>query len=111
MPPSRIAMNTAGGSADWMSEVASGAVLDAAFSGLCQRRIDYSDSADVWNVRRRWTEIKPRLQRELLDGQYRFQPLRRIRTDNGDVIELWAALDALVLKALVIVSNRRLEFP
>src|ERR1017187_9113601 len=53
----------------------------------------------------------PQLQRDLLDGQYHFQPLRRIRTTEGDVIELWAALDALVLKALAIVLNRRLDFP
>jgi hypothetical protein len=63
-------------SADWTDEVASSVVLDAAFSWLCKRRIDYADSADVWNVRRRWPEIKPQLQRELLAGQYRFQPLR-----------------------------------
>jgi hypothetical protein len=68
-------MNTAGDSSDWMSEVASDAVLEIAFEWLCKRRVDYADSADVWNVRRRWPEIKPQLQRGLLDGQYRFQPL------------------------------------
>jgi hypothetical protein len=56
-------------------------------------------------------EIRPQLQRDLLDGQYRFQPLRRIRTADGECIELWPALDALVLKALAIVLNRRLDFP
>jgi hypothetical protein len=85
--------------------------LDSAFAWLGKRRIDYADSADVWNVRRRWAEIKPQLQLDLLDGQYRFQPLRRIRTADGECIELWAALDALVLKALAIVLNRRLDFP
>jgi len=86
-----------------MDEIASSAVLDSAFAWLCQRRIDYADSADVWNVRR-WAEIKPQLQRDLLAGRYRFQPLRRIRTVDGECIELWAALDALVLKALAIVQ-------
>jgi hypothetical protein len=95
---------------DWMGEAASCATLDAAFAWLCQRRIDYADSADVWNVRRRWLEIKPQLQRDLLHGQYRFSPLRRIQID-GECIELWAALDALVLKALALVLNRRLNFP
>jgi hypothetical protein len=85
--------------------------LDTAFAWLCQRRIDYADSADVWNVRRRWPELKPQLQHDLLHGQYRFQPLRRIQTTEGECIELWAALDALVLKALAIVLNRRLDFP
>jgi hypothetical protein len=86
-------------------------VLTAAFAWLCKRRIDYADSADVWNLRRRLAEIRPQLQRDLLDGQYRFQPLRRIRTADGECIELWPALDALVLKALAIVLNRRLDFP
>ena len=92
-----------------LRETASGAVLDAAFAWLCRRRIDYADSADVWNVRCRWAELKPQLQRDLLGGRYRFSPLRRIRA-QGERIELWAALDALVLKALAIVLNRRLDF-
>ena len=96
--------------ADWMSEVASNAVLEEAFSWLCHRRADYEDSADVWNVRRHWKELKLRLQHDLLRGRYRFSPLRRIRLDD-DCIELWAALDALVLKALAIVLNRRLDLP
>jgi hypothetical protein len=99
------------GSADRIGEVASCAVLDTAFAWLCQRRIDSADSAGVWNVRRRWPELKPQLQHDLLHGQYRFQPLRRIQTTEGECIELWAALDALVPKALAMVLNRRLDFP
>jgi hypothetical protein len=45
-------LNTAGTYAkepvDWMCEVASCAVLEAAFDWLCKRRVDYADSADVW---------------------------------------------------------------
>jgi len=93
-----------------MEDVASSATLDSAFAWLCQRRIHYADSADVWNVRRRWPDLKPRLRHDLLQGQYRFQPLRRIQA-HGERIELWAALDALVLKALAMVLNRRLDFP
>jgi hypothetical protein len=51
-----------------MGEVAAGAGLDSAFAWLCQRRIDHADSADVWNMRRRWPEIKPQLQRDRPDG-------------------------------------------
>jgi len=98
------------GSADWIGEIASSVVLDTAFAWLCQRRIDYADSADVWNVRRRWPSLKLQLQHDLLSGQYRFSPLRRIQID-GECIELWAALDALVLKVLAMVLNRRLDFP
>ena len=51
----------------------------------------------------------PSLQQQLLAGEYRFSPLRRIRREH-DVLEVWSALDALVLKAIAIVLNRRLEF-
>jgi RNA-directed DNA polymerase len=85
-------------------------MLDTAFAWLCNRRIDYANSADVWNVRRRWRELKIQLQDSLLRGQYRFSPLHRIHID-GECIELWAALDAMVLKALAMVLNRRLDFP
>jgi hypothetical protein len=36
----------------------------------------------VWNVRRRWPELKPRLQHALLHGQYPFSPLRQIQIDG-----------------------------
>jgi RNA-directed DNA polymerase len=65
-----------------MSEVASSAVLDTAFAWLCQRRIDYADSHDVWNVRSRWPDLKLQLQRDLLHGRYRFSPLRLLRGDR-----------------------------
>src|ERR1017187_7843604 len=93
-----------------MDEVASSAMLEAAFDWLCKHRADYSGNADVWNVRFHWSEIKLQLQRNLLEGDYRFSPLRRVQA-HGECIELWAALDALVLKALAIILNRRLDFP
>jgi RNA-directed DNA polymerase len=98
------------GSAEWIGEATSSAILDRAFAWLCKRRIDYADSADVWNVRRQWPDLKAQLQHALLNGQYRFQPLRRIEI-QGEFRELWAALDALALKALAIVLSRRLDFP
>ena len=69
-------------SVEWIGEVASSAVLDTAFAWLCKRRVDYADSADVWNVRRQWPDLKPQLQDVLLRGQYRFEPLRRIHVQG-----------------------------
>jgi RNA-directed DNA polymerase len=90
-----------------MTEIASDAVLDQAYAWLCARRRDYSPNDDVWTVRRRWPRLKPQLQAELRAGTYRFSPVRRIQTAQG-AVEVWAALDALVLKALAIVLARRL---
>jgi RNA-directed DNA polymerase len=88
-------------------EIACDAVLDQAYAWLCARRRDYSAHDDVWTVRRRWPRLKPQLQAELRAGTYRFSPVRRYRTPEGGR-DVWAALDALVLKALAIVLARRL---
>ena len=87
---------------------ASDETLDIAFDWVCKRRVDYSHNSNIWDLRRGWTGIKPELQRTLLSGEYAFDALREIRTD-ADVIELWSARDALVLKALAIVLGESLD--
>ena len=54
-----------------MDLIASDAVLDEAYAWLCDRRRDYSPHDDVWTLRERWADIKPRLQKSLLRGEYR----------------------------------------
>jgi hypothetical protein len=44
----------------------------------------------------------------LLDGTYQFSPQQEIRFET-DTIELWASLDALVLKAVTLVLTRHLK--
>jgi len=90
--------------------IASDEVIDRAYGWLCSRREHYSSNHDVWNVRWQWKSIKPLLQTDLLAGEYRFGAVRRVRR-NHDAIELWSALDALVLKAMAIVLSRSLGLP
>jgi hypothetical protein len=87
---------------DLMSAVASDAVLAQAFDWLCRQRHDYAPHQDVWDVRWRWHDLKPRLQQQLLRGTYRLGPVQRFG-DGDDAREVWAALDALVLKAVALV--------
>jgi len=87
---------------DWMDEIASESVLDQAYAWLCERRLDYSPNDDVWDVRWRWEELRPRLQERLRAGVYRIGEVRRVRTGD-ETIEVWPALDALVLKATALV--------
>jgi RNA-directed DNA polymerase len=87
---------------NWIDEIASDSVLQQAYAWLCERRQDYSANDDVWDVRWRWEEIRPQLQAQLRAGVYRFSPVRRLRLGNED-IEVWSALDALVLKATPLV--------
>nr|MDZ8210241.1 hypothetical protein [Nostoc sp. ChiSLP03a] len=63
---------------------------------------------DVWQLRRWWAEKKPQIVAQLLAGTYRFREQRRV-TAQGEVKEIWAAQDALVLKALAIVLHEELQ--
>ena len=78
-------------------------VLDAAYAWVCRARRDYPPSADIWDFRHSWTNEKRRLKAELASGQFRFGLLDRICKSDGSEIELWAARDALVLKAMSVV--------
>ncbi len=90
-----------------IDDVAGDDALDQAYDWLCHRRREAPADSDVWLLRRRWTEIKPRLRADLGAGRFRFGPLERLRYD-GDVLDRWSALDALVLKAIAIVLQQRL---
>src|SRR5271157_1708284 len=85
-----------------MDEIASESALEQAYAWLCERRQDYSPNDDVWNVRWRWEEIRPQLQAQLRAGGYRLSSVRRFHLSDDD-IEVWSALDALVLKATALV--------
>jgi RNA-directed DNA polymerase len=87
---------------DWIDEIASDDVLRQAYDWFCERRVDYSPNDDVWDVRWRWEEIRPALKDVLRAGDYRMSSVRRF-SSGGETIEVWSALDALVLKATSIV--------
>jgi RNA-directed DNA polymerase len=87
---------------DWMDEIASDPILQKAYTWLCERRRDYSPHDDVWDLRWRWEEIRPQLQARLRAGEYRVGPVRRFH-HGEESIEVWSALDALVLKATALV--------
>jgi RNA-directed DNA polymerase len=85
-----------------MDEIASESVLHQAYVWLCERRQDYSPHDDVWDVRWRCEEILPQLRARLLEGTYRLGPVRRFH-QRDETIEVWSALDALVLKGTAMV--------
>jgi RNA-directed DNA polymerase len=91
-----------------MDEVASEAVLDLAYAWLCQRRRAFLPDADVWALRHHWPRAKPQLRAELRAGTYRCALLSRVTFASGEEIDLWAARDALVLKAVALVLAQRL---
>ena len=90
---------------DLMEQIAANDMLEEAFGWLCKRRQTYSHNDDVWRVRSDWAVVKPKLQQELRSGTYSFSSLARIHRIN-DCLELWTALDSLVLKAMAIVLTK-----
>ncbi len=90
-----------------MEEIGSLGVLDAAYEWLCRQRRKAPPDSDVWQLRWRWTTIRPELQKALVSGEYRFTAPARVLTECG-MIECWSACDALVLKAITLVLSQRL---
>jgi hypothetical protein len=91
-----------------LTQIASDAVLNAAYAWLCRRRRDWPANADIWSFRHRWPEEKARLQADLRAGRYRFDNLSCVTRRDGDEVEIWSSRDALVLKALASVLANHL---
>jgi hypothetical protein len=79
--------------------------LNEAYHWLCRQRRDYPPDADVWDLRVHWHSERIRLEADLRTGRFRFGPLRVIAKADGEVLHLWSARDALVLKALALVVS------
>ena len=92
---------------DGLEEIVSDEVMQQAYEWVCQRRRDDSANDDVWDLRWRWDEIRPALQTALRTGTYRIGSTRRLRVEH-EVLEIWSARDALVLKAVAVVVASRL---
>ena len=77
--------------------------LNEAWEWLCKRRRNYPPSADIWWLRQHWASEKRKLIQLLSSEEYQFEPLQQVTKSDGEIIELWSARDALVLKALTLV--------
>ncbi len=91
-----------------IQKIASDAVIDTAYEWLCKRRKDYSHNDEVWDIRFKWSEVKPHLQKALLAGEYTISSQIVIHTPERRT-ELWSAKDALVLTAISIVLGKHLK--
>ncbi len=73
---------------------------DEEYAWLCKQRRHYPPNADIWHLRFNWPMEQQRLSQLLLSQEFCFEPLQRIEKADGQVIHLWSARDALVLKRL-----------
>lgn len=87
---------------DLLTRLLADATLEEAYAWLCTQRQDYSHNSDVWALRQHWPEVKDLIRREVAAGTYAFALVQVYHID-GETRDVWAARDAVVLKALAIV--------
>jgi RNA-directed DNA polymerase len=77
-------------------------LIQKAFEKVCYKRRDYGCNNDIWELRFNWGCRKSVLLEELNTGIYRFDAVREVIID-GEMYEIWAAQDAVVLEALTML--------
>ncbi len=82
-------------------------ILQKAYEHVVLRRKNYSSNADIWDLRMNWKLEKERIKYKILNGNYRFNVVKEINIDN-EIIQLWSAADAIVIKALELVLSKEL---
>ena len=85
------------------------AQLQQAFLAVCQQRRHFPADADIWHFRRHWPARKSGLLAKIQSGDYSFAPQHRLRKQNGQIVHLWAAEDAVVIKLLSAWLQDRLS--
>jgi RNA-directed DNA polymerase len=82
--------------------------LEDAFEWLCDLRVDYSPNSDIWNLRRDWKTLKPKILHQLNHGSYTFSPLTIYTFNDGVMISLWSSEDMLALKIITNALSRHM---
>ncbi len=84
------------------------AQLEQAFIDVSRQRRYFPADADIWDLRRHWPTRKIGLLAEIRCGDYRFAPQHRLCKKNGQIVHLWAAEDAVVIKLLSVLLQDKL---
>ena len=102
-------MSTQPKPANARSLVITPAHLQQAFLAVCQQRRHFPADADIWHLRRHWPERKSGLLAEIQSGDYSFSPQHSVCKKNGQIVHLWGAEDAVVIKLLSAWLQDRLS--
>ncbi len=65
-----------------IQKIASDSVIDSAYDWLYKRRRDYSHNDEVWDIRFRWSEFRPHLQKTIRAGEYTISSQIVIKTPD-----------------------------
>jgi len=69
-----------------MTQIASGKVLDEAYTNLCARRKISGAEDGIWSVTLNWPSIRQTLRHKLLAGGYHLSPLELITLKEGNTV-------------------------
>lgn len=82
--------------------------IDQAYQWLCRKRKHYHFNNEVWHLRFHWERERPLLIRQMQEGSYTFDWVRKVTTPQRTSF-LWQAADVLVLKTLALYLEERLR--
>lgn len=80
-------------------------IICQAYQWCCKQRLKHPPGDSIWDVRKHWEAIRPVLIKQFLAGKHQFSPVRRIVKNNHDVVWIWDAQDAIILKAIAIACE------
>ena len=84
---------------DLFKKVISEKNIDLAYKSICKNRKYHKADADIWEFKRSWHKNKKVIIRKLLNGIYRFDAIKQLKTKKG-LVYVFIPQDALVLKAI-----------
>jgi RNA-directed DNA polymerase len=80
-----------------------------AYQWLCRSRKKHPPSSDVWDLRRSWKEQADALLVAFESGDYQMSVQKKMALTDGETIAVWSSRDALVVKVLTWIIEKRLK--
>ena len=80
-----------------------------AFQWLCKARTKHPPSSDIWDFRRNWNHRAKILIKDFVRGKDRFDVQKKIILLCGETIAVWSSRDALVIKVLTYIIQKKLK--
>lgn len=79
-------------------------LFNTAYNWLCKSRLRHPHNADVWDFRWKWAKNRDGIGNDFLSGKYRFDIQSRRTLASSELIDVYTACDALVIKLLALIK-------
>ena len=80
-----------------------------AYQWLCKSRKNHPPDSDIWNFKRTWHCQSESIMELFRTGAYRFDVQSKLTLSCGETIALWSSQDALIIKVLTGIIQKRLK--